>query len=51
MLITILGKHTDFHLHASYVILIEVNDVGGYFAIGGGGSSDHGKHSNSDWKK
>jgi hypothetical protein len=29
-------------------MLIEVNDVGGYFAVSGGGSSDHGKHTNLD---
>jgi len=29
-------------------MLIEVNDVGSYFAVSGGGSSDHGKHTNLD---
>jgi hypothetical protein len=43
-----LGKHPNLCLYASNVILIEVNDVGCYFAVSGGGSSDHGKHTNLD---
>jgi len=46
VLVTIVGEHTNFHLYATDVVLIEIDNVGGYFAVldFGGGGSDHGKN-------